>query len=139
MFKTIIAALDGSERSWQALKCAQSLAVKFAAKLILVHAYPHTSDLHAFEGYEKLVSQRKSAGEKILETGCLMISGSEIDWETDLLEEPAADAILSAAEARKADLIVMATRGMGAVKGLLFGSVAIKVSHYATCSVLVVR
>ena len=139
MFKTIITAIDGSERSWQALKYAQSLAVKFAAKLILVHAYPHTSDLHDFEGYEKLLSQRKRAGEKILETGCQLISGADINWETDLLEGPAADAILSAAEAHKADLIVLATRGMGAVKGLLFGSVATKVAHYAVCSVLVVR
>lgn len=139
MFSTIVAAIDGSERSWQALKCAQDLAIKFAAKLIVVHAYPHTSDLHDFEGYDKLVSQRQDTGQKILETGCQLISDADIEWETDLLEGPAADAILAAAEARMADLIVMATRGMGAVRGLLFGSVTSKVSHYAACSVLVVR
>jgi nucleotide-binding universal stress UspA family protein len=139
MFKTIIAAVDGSERSWQALKCAQSLAVKYAAKLILVHAYPHTSDLHDFEGYEKLLAQRKGAGEQILKTGRQIIEGKGLEWEFDLLEGPAADAILSVAEVRNADLIVMGTRGMGAIKGLLFGSIATKVSHYAVCSVLVVR
>jgi nucleotide-binding universal stress UspA family protein len=139
MFSIIIAAVDGSERSWQALKSAQSLAAAYNAKLIMVHAYPHTSDLHDVDGYEKLLAKRKSAGEKILDTGRRMIEGREIEWEFDLLEGPAADAILSVADIRKADLIVMGTRGMGTVKGLLFGSIATKVSHYAPCSVLVVR
>jgi nucleotide-binding universal stress UspA family protein len=139
MLKTIIAAVDGSERSWQALKCAQSLALTYTAKLIVVHAYPHTSDLHDFDGYQKLLTRRKGAGEQILKTGRRIIEGNGLDLEFDLLEGPAADAILSVAEARKADLIVMGTRGMGAIKGLLFGSIATKVSHYAPCSVLVVR
>lgn len=139
MYKTIIAAVDGSERSWQALKCAQSLAVNYTAKLVVVHAYPHTSDLHDFEGYEKLLAKRKEAGEQILKTGRQIIESNDLEWEFDLLEGPADDAILSVAEVRNADLIVMGTRGMGAIKGLLFGSIATKVSHYAPCSVLVVR
>ncbi len=139
MYKTIIAAVDGSERSWHALKCAQNLALKYDAELILVHAYPHTSDLHDFEGYEKLLAQRKSAGEHILQTGRQIIEGDRLKWESDLLEGPAADAILSVAEVRNADLIVLGTRGLGTVKGLLFGSIATKVSHHAPCSVLVVR
>jgi nucleotide-binding universal stress UspA family protein len=139
MFNTIIAAVDGSERSWQALKCAQSLAVRYTAKLIVVHAYPYTSDLHDVEGYQKLLSQRKRAGEQILSTGRRIIEGNGLDCEFDLLEGPAADTILSVAEVRNADLIVMGTRGMGTIKGLLFGSIATKVSHHAPCSVLVVR
>ena len=59
--------------------------------------------------------------------------------EEDLLEGPAADAIVSAAEAHRADLIVMGTRGMGAVTGVMFGSVSTKVTHHAPCSVMVVR
>ena len=139
MFKTIIAAVDGSERSWQALKSAKSLAVNYNAKLVVVHVYPHTSDLHDFEGYEKLLAQRKGAGEQILKTGRQIIEGNDLEWEFDLLEGPAADAILSVAEVRNADLIVLGTRGMGTIKGLLFGSIATKVSHHAPCSVLVVR
>ena len=139
MLNTIIAAVDGSERSWQALKYAHNLAVNYCSKLVVVHAYPHTSDLHDFDGYEKLLAQRKGAGEQILETSRQIIEGNDLEWEFDLLEGPAADAILSVADVRKADLIVMGTRGMGAIKGLLFGSIATKVSHYAPCSVLVVR
>jgi nucleotide-binding universal stress UspA family protein len=59
--------------------------------------------------------------------------------EEDLLEGPAAEAILSAAAIRNADLIVMGSRGMGSLKGMVFGSVSTKVSHYAPCPVMVVR
>jgi nucleotide-binding universal stress UspA family protein len=40
---------------------------------------------------------------------------------------------------RNSDLIVMGSRGMGSVKGMVFGSVSTKVSHYAPCPVMVVR
>lgn len=139
MFKTIVAAIDGSEHSLQALNCAKNLASDYAAKLVVVHAYPHTSDLHAFEGYHKLLTKRKSEGEKILALAKEMIGKSTVNLQETLLEGPAAEAILSVAHTRCADLIVLGTRGMGAVKGLLFGSVATKISHHAPCAVLVVR
>jgi nucleotide-binding universal stress UspA family protein len=46
---------------------------------------------------------------------------------------------MSVAEVRKADLIVLGTRGMSSLKGVIFGSVSNKVMHYAPCSVMVVR
>jgi nucleotide-binding universal stress UspA family protein len=139
MFKTIIVALDGSENSVRALKHAQWIGSNCQAKLILVHAYPRTSDLRDYEGYDKLVSQRKNAGREILEAAHAMIADTAIDVEDDLLEGPAAEAILSVAKIRTADLIVLGTRGMGSLKGLLVGSVSNKVTHHATCTVMIVR
>lgn len=139
MFKTIIIGLDGSERSLKALLYAQSLAKTYAASLVMVHAYPHTSDLHDCDGYDSLLAERKGKGERVLDTGAKLITDAGFSVERDLLEGPAADALISAARIRKADLIIMGTRGMGAVKGLIFGSVATKVSHHAPCPVLVVR
>lgn len=49
MFKCIVLALDGSEHSLSALKYARKLAESFRAKLIMVHAYPRTSDLRDYE------------------------------------------------------------------------------------------
>ncbi|MEE8517017.1 MAG: universal stress protein [Alphaproteobacteria bacterium] len=51
----------------------------------------------------------------------------------------AAPAILSAAEAEGADLIVMGSRGLGALKSLLVGSVSQKVSHLANCTCITVK
>jgi nucleotide-binding universal stress UspA family protein len=139
MFTSIIAALDGSEQSMQALKYARKIAECFGAKLVLVYAYPHTSDLRDSVEYNNLVAQRKRAGHKIMEAARKHLAETSIEVEEDLLEGPAADAILSAAEIRHADLIVLGTRGMGSLKGMVFGSVSTKVSHYASCPVLVVR
>jgi nucleotide-binding universal stress UspA family protein len=57
----------------------------------------------------------------------------------ELIDGPEAEAILKVAENHQADLIVMGTRGFGAVKGLLVGSVSRKVIHLSTCPVMVVH
>lgn len=139
MFNCIVLGLDGSPHSLLALERAKTLAERFGAKLILVHAYPRTSDLRDLEGYDRLVAQRKNAGQEILHSARERLGKVRLDVEEDLLEGPAADAILSVAEIRTADLIVLGTRGMGSVKGLLVGSVSNTVTHQAPCTVMVVR
>lgn len=139
MFETILVALDGSEQSLLALKYAKELAETHHAKMIMIHAYPNTSDLRDVPGYEKLVSQRKNFGQKILDHARNQMGDVSFEVEEDLLEGPAADAVLSVAGTRKADLIVLGTRGMGTLKGVIFGSVSNKVMHYAPCPVMVVR
>ena len=51
----------------------------------------------------------------------------------------AAEAILRVAEAERVDLIVMGSRGLGALKGLMVGSVSQKVSHLANCTCITVK
>lgn len=139
MFNLIIVALDGSALSLKALDYARELAEKHRSGLILLHAYQATSDLRGSEGFDHLVAKRIQAGEEIIQDARLRLEPTDIEFEIDLLEGPAADAIVAAAEARRADLVVMGTRGMGSFKGLLFGSVSTRVTHYAPCPVLVVR
>lgn len=50
-----------------------------------------------------------------------------------------AKSILETAEELGVDLIVMGSRGLGGLKGLLLGSVSNKVTQHATCSVMTVR
>ena len=139
MFKLIVLALDGSNKSNKALRYAISTAGFCSAELIIVHAYSHTSDLHGKEEYERLVAQRKSAGQKIIDDARVQYEDSNISVEENLLEGPAAEAIISVANTRKADLIIMGTRGMGSLEGLLMGSVSTKVTRDAPCTVMVVR
>ena len=139
MLNLIIVALDGSQHSLKALDLACDLAQKHGAKLILLHAYQSTSDLRGNEEFNKLVAMRKGAGEDIIKDARKRMEAFSLEIEEDLLEGPAADAIVRVAETRNAELVVMGTRGRGSFKGLLFGSVSTKVTHYAPCSVLVVR
>lgn len=139
MIEKIIVAVDGSEHSVKALEYAYALADKFGKKLIILHAYHPTSDLRGGEMFDKMVAKRKQAGEKIVEEALSRLGQPSFEVEKSLLEGPAADAIVSAAEARGADMVVMGSRGMGSFKGLLFGSVSAKVTQYAPCTVMVVR
>jgi nucleotide-binding universal stress UspA family protein len=50
-----------------------------------------------------------------------------------------ADAILDVAEEQGSDLIIIGNKGMTGAKRFLLGSVPDKVSHHASCSVLIVR
>ena len=139
MFKLIVVALDGSAHSLKAVDYARELAEKHDSKLILLHAFHSTSDLRGSEGFNQMVGKRKQMGEEIIKDACKRLGQVSFEVEEDLIEGPATEAIVSVVEARNADLVVMGTRGMGALKGLLFGSVSTKVTHYAPCSVLVVR
>jgi nucleotide-binding universal stress UspA family protein len=57
----------------------------------------------------------------------------------EVLEGPPADAILNVAQVRECDLIVMGSRGRGALAGLLLGSVSHRVVAHARMPVMVVR
>ena len=139
MFKNIILAVDGSEYSLRALEYARSLALNYKASLWLVHVFSHTSDLLGYQDFEKLYAKRKSAGQSILDEARAKLGDADFEVHAELVEGSDAEAILTLAEKHNADLIVMGTRGFGAVKGLLVGSVSRKVIHLAQCPVMVVH
>lgn len=139
MFKNILLAYDGSDCSKKALVYAMSLAEQYGAAFWLVHVFPHTSDLLGYEDYEKLFAKRKSAGQVVVDDALLKLEKSTLKVYTELLEGPEAESILQVAQSSQADLIVIGTRGLGAVKGLLLGSVSRKVIHFAACPVMVVH
>ena len=136
---TILLAIDGSRPTDLAVDYAAGLAAAFHSGLLVVHAYPQTSDLLGYDDFGKLVSRRKSAGQKILDNVRPRLAERGIAFQEDLLEGPEAEAILSAAATQKAELIVMGTRGLGTIEGVLFGSVSRKVSQHAHCPVMLIR
>ena len=139
MFENIILAVDGSEFSQRAIAYAGSLAERYGANLWLVHVFSHTSDLLGYADYEKLYARRKSAGQVVLDDARTALGSTSYKVQDILLEGSEAEAILKVAKDHQANLIVMGTRGFGAVKGLLVGSVSRKVIHLASCPVMVVH
>ena len=139
MFKNIVLAFDGSEYSHKALRCAKSLAERFEANLWLVHVFSNPSDLLGYTDYEKLFAKRKSAAQAVLDDARRKLGSTSFTVQDELREGSESESILKVAKNREADLIVMGTRGLGAVKGFLVGSVSRKVIHYAACPVMVVH
>lgn len=139
MFELIVVAVDGSEHSDRALGVTLEMAECFGSEIWLVHAYRHVSDLYGYNEYEQLIAKRKGAGQAILNDARQLLGETTVEVSEELLEEPAAEAILSVAKTRNAGLIVMGTRGRSTLTGLLFGSTSSKVARYADCPVMLIR
>ncbi len=141
MFKNILVPVDGSDHALHALDVACDLAQKYGATLRLVHAYPplFTDVMMSEADIEAVIALRTQAGDAILQRARERVKACETDITTELREAPDAEAILEEAETHNCDLIVMGTRGLGRLAGLLLGSVSQKVVQHARCPVLLVR
>lgn len=61
------------------------------------------------------------------------------DITAHIVDGAPADKIIAAAEKESADMIVMGSRGLGNIAGLLMGSVSHKVSHLSQCTCVTVK
>jgi len=79
-------------------------------------------------------------GQKVLNSAKRTVKEKGIaKVETVLEEGDPVKRILARAEQENANLIIMGSRGLSDLKGLLMGSVSHKVSHLASCSCITVR
>lgn len=136
--KNLLVAVDGSEGSNAAVDEAITLARDLGAALTFVFVRKRPSMLGR-PLYERQVSYdlrraRHTIGEAI-ETATA--AGVECDGE--IFEGDAADEIVSLADNRRVDLIVLGSRGHGAVAGALLGSVSRAVVQHAHVPVLVAK
>ncbi|BCX02847.1 MAG: universal stress protein UspA [Candidatus Roseilinea sp.] len=140
MIQHILLATDGSAAAERAASLAASLAIRFNAKLTVLHAfqpipfllgepnYSHALD-RALEGATHLLGNVKK---RLSEMGVHTV-------ETDFVEGPPADVILGVADTRKPDLLVIGSRGLSTWQGAFLGSVSAAVVQRAECPVLVVK
>jgi nucleotide-binding universal stress UspA family protein len=126
----ILVPVDGSDISTRALKHAIALCKAFGAagRLVVVAVddslFPgaerkmggEAARAHHAENYARMLAPAK----KLLERGKADATFAEIEGDV-------AEGILEAASKHKADMIVMGSRGAGAIKGALLGSVSMKV------------
>jgi nucleotide-binding universal stress UspA family protein len=140
--KTILVAVDGSRHSMNAVDAAAELAQHHGAALILLHVVAHPQSLADAPGltaYERVEHVRLTADEMLRAEGQQVLDDAEkrahnrgATQVLGLVElgDPARR-ILEVADARGVDLIVLGRRGLGALAGLLLGSVSHKVLQLA--------
>lgn len=138
MFHKILVGIDGSPNSNEAIAVAGDLAQRYNASICLLHAFPHVSDLLGTPQYENLLEARSAIGAQVLESSRKQIPAS-VTVEQQLLEGPAAPAILRVADEEGCDLIVVGSRGYGQLAGMLLGSVSSVVAQRARCAVLIIH
>lgn len=146
MIERILVPVDGSGYSKKALVFASDIAGKYGARVDLVHVVqPAPGERVLVLGATSLSleadkAELEAAGRNILQAARQMAedSGCRVG-ETAILSGPAAEKILESARNFKTDLIVMGSRGLSDLAGLLLGSISHKVSHLAECSCVTVR
>jgi len=137
----ILCPVDFSDVSAKAYCYAQSIAVHYAAKLILQHVVEldlHPSayyqvELDFFEDYRNtLISNAKEQLRQFAD-----LRGG-VEPESVVEESYAPEAILALAQARAANLIVMGTHGRRGLDHFMLGSVTERVLRRAACPVLAI-
>lgn len=147
MIRTILVATDASPPSQRAIDLGADMAAKYGATLRLLHVVRDMQlpeELRKMAEVERLVGPRRDVleyvGKKILgdaESRARQKGAEKL--QTELAHGDPATAILEAARKENADLVVLGTRGLGQVKGMLMGSVSRKVTNLAEVNCLVVR
>ena len=146
MFNHILVGVDGSEHSIKAAKMAGELARKISAESLHLVAcydaalqYSMMTEFNSILPMQDLTSRLISIAEDNLKLAIEEIGDLPIQIETETSEGKPAESILMAARKYDIDLIVMGTRGLGQLAGLLLGSQSQKVVAHADCPVLLVR
>ena len=137
MFKNILVAIDGSDHSKQAIPAAIEVAKKFDSEVFVLHVSEHD------RGYPVAFSSESpaDAAKLVLDAvATLRHAGVTASGEVhDVAVGHVARDLVETARSKSCDLIVMGSRGLSDVQGLLLGSVTHKVIQLSHVAVLVTR
>lgn len=144
MYDTILVPIDGSDHALEALKVAVQLASSDATiHLVNVPELPPATDELGrwVEASNINVSRTdaEEAGYDLLEKTCKSLEEPGVELETTVHWGPPARAIVEEADKLGVDAIIMGSRGLSDLSGLMIGSVSHKVMHTAHCRVILVR
>ena len=140
MFAKILLAVDGSEHGLHAARTAGDLARAMKSeKLRIVVAFDPVPPYLGEPNLQLAIDVRMKDAQTILEAAQKAVGDVPAEIHTELIEGSAAEAIINVARTRGSDLIVMGSRGLGTLAGLVMGSTSQKVVSHAPCPVLIVR
>ena len=140
--KKILIATDGSESAHEALEFGFELAEEQGATPVVVHVAPAVEVLpYASFGVAAptIPHEPDEEDRESLKDAVELAARRGLEVKTELLVGSPADEIVAFADTIDADLIVVGSRGHGAVASVLLGSVSRAVLHESRRPVLVVR
>jgi nucleotide-binding universal stress UspA family protein len=149
MFKNILVALDGSKHARRATVVATDLAQRYGSRLqfITVTKKPPAHLSEELQRYMEVEQLKGTADTLVTEIAKSILAEAERharskgvkDVKTMAKTGPVARTIVDVAKRQKVDVIVMGSRGLSTIGGLLLGSVSHKVVSLADCNVMTVR
>ena len=139
--KRILVATDGSPSSTEAVAFGVELASEHAAELIFVHVVP-TLDVVPATGFGMggaFPHEPSKHDHVLLEEAAAVALEHGVLSTTAMLRGDTVDEIVAYADSHDVDLIVVGSRGHGAIAGALLGSVSRGVLGESKRPVLIVR
>jgi nucleotide-binding universal stress UspA family protein len=145
-YRRVVVGTDGSETAAVAVQQAADMAVAFNAELLIVTAFetnPADSDRSESVPDElqwQITDSGVAEGHALAASRLAVGRGMKAKKVHSISErgEPA-EALITVAEERGGDLIVVGSKGMSSASRFLLGNVPNKVSHHAPCDVIIVH
>lgn len=140
MFERILLAVDGSEHGYHAARVAANLARAMKSeRLGIVVVYGRIPPYLGEPNLQQAINARLMEAQEILRKAVEAVGDVPAEIHTELIEGDPAESIIEMAKTRESGVIVMGSRGLGGLVGLVLGSTSQKVVSHAPCPVLIVR
>jgi nucleotide-binding universal stress UspA family protein len=145
VYRHLVVGTDGSDTAGRAVAHAAQLASACKASLTIVSVYDHHVDdaarlpTDAPEEVHWALTDAAAADDKVAQAKAAARAGGVADVHSRVEPGDPASVLLDVAAEVGADAIVVGSRGMASLSGLVLGSVPNRVSHHAQCDVLIVR
>ena len=135
---TILVGIDDSEGSKQALLWSADLAKSLGAKVVAVEVFEPLAHLAEMAPGSDLKSLRQLATGRLEQVLSAPLRERGIPYVTRMLEGNPAAALADAAEAERADLVVVGARRLSRLQGMVLGSTSLRLPTLSHCPVAIV-
>ncbi len=148
MYRRLLVAVDGSKQSYKAIDHAVALAEKFGSELKLLSVVPILSlptfsdePFYAMGSLFNNQDKVKSFFNDILIDAEAMVRSKHADIKvsTILREGRPSAIIVDVAEKDECDMIIISSRGMGGITGLVLGSTSHRVVDSCIKPVMIIK
>ncbi|MFC8298901.1 universal stress protein [Micromonospora orduensis] len=140
MNRPVVVGVDGSPSSLVAAEHAARAALLRSRPLRLVHGYLHPLGYGVpLNPYDLGVPAPSAEAQEMLERTAADLTDRWPGLTVEVSQVAGGPGATMVEESRRADLVVVGSRGLGGFTGLLLGSVGAQVAAHAHCPVLVIR
>ena len=140
MFTKILLATDGSENANRAAEATISLAQGLSLpSIIIAHIVSPPSESRMVQAKFDVHSLLVEESRQILSGTLARCDAAGITYTLKVGIGDPAQEILAHVAKEQIDLVVIGSRGLGTLKGVLIGSVSQKIAHLAPCPVMIVK
>jgi nucleotide-binding universal stress UspA family protein len=137
--KRIVIGTEGSPDAAAAVQRGLELAHDLGATVTFVCARSTPNALFGEPFYQRELNAEIQHAREVIAEAMHAAETAGVDADYEILDGSPSEAILNVAATHDADMIIVGSRGLGAVQSVLFGSVSRAVAAHSTRPVMIVK